>query len=347
MHVLTSLRQSFKFGLLPIMLALLFLGLSLFALQVVAETPLEAEVEFYVQSRSSDQPLTVGDQLTFHLVVTHPTGARVALPQVDRAWGNFRVIEQTPPEEVDNNDGSATTSKNIIVTTFQPGYYKTPDLVITHRKPDGTIEELASPVIQLNVSSVITDSEDDELRDLKNQANLAVPSIWLWVLGGVALVIILITLIIGARWWLARRQRKPVIIEELLPPPVIDSRPPEVIALAELQRIEAMHLPIQQQWKEHYSLVSACMRQYLENRYKITALEQTTTEINHALRKNSLPIGHVSNLMGILHESDLVKFARYAPNEELAAELIKKAREGVILTTVAKKEDVVMLEKSV
>lgn len=306
----------------------------------IAQAPFaDAEVEFYVDSRTNNDPLTVGDQLTLRLEIAHPAESRVSLPQVDREWGGFHVVEQSSPEAVEHGDGTATTFKNIVVTLFQPGLYKTPDLAVTHRRPDGQIEDLAAPVIMLRVTSVITDSEDIELRDLKEQAYLPVPVIWPWIVGGVVGTVLLLALITWAVWWFYwRRRKKDEEVIETVPPPVIDTRPPEVIAYAELERIQQLGLPKNQQIKEHYSLVSDCMREYVENRYNIPALEQTTTEINHNLRRNELSTSHVSRFMGILSQSDLVKFARYEPTSHDTESLIEKARSAVALTTPAPAE---------
>lgn len=319
-----------RWATLTILLSTFFM-VSLVSL--MAQTPQEAEVEFYIKSRSTEQSLTVGDQLTLRLEVKHPTGSRVSLPQVGREWGAFQVIEQTPPVETNNDDGTSITGKEIIVTIFQPGLYKTPNLIVTHRTPNGTIEDLASPVILLKISTVITDEDDMELRDLKDQAAMPVPLIWPWVALGLLAVSLLIFALAWAVWWFYIRKRKPVVEVEPVPVPVIQLRPPEEIALEELERIAALKLPEQEKVKEHYSLVSECIREYVENRYQIPAPEQTTVEINHTLRKRSLPIGHLSGLMGLLRESDLVKFARYQPSRENIISLVDKARHVVTVTT--------------
>ncbi len=322
-------------NLLPMVLAVSFLSLTLLLLTVVAQTTFpEAEVEFFIEERTSQNPLTVGDQLVMRLEVYHPTDSRVSLPQVDRDWGNFRVVQQTSPEEVNNGDGTSTTSKEIVVTVFEPGFYKTLPLVVTHRRPDGEIEELAAPVIQLRVTSIISDPEDIELRDLKEQAALPVAAVWPWVVGGLILVAIIVAAISWAIWWFYLRRRKPDVEEaEIEVRPVTDARPPEVIAYAELARIEQLKLPEQNKIKEHYTLVANCLRQYIENRYQITALEQTTSEINQGLRRQQLPLQQMSNFMNVLTESDLVKFARYQPAQESIASIISRARMVIASTT--------------
>ncbi len=297
---------------------------------VAAQAP-DAEVDFFIKSSDGDKALTVGDQITLRLETTHPADSRVVLPQLEEQWQAFEVISQSPPEIVDNGDGTATTGKDIVVTLFRPGQYQTPKLIVTHRQADGSVEELAAPVIPINITTVLT--EDTELRDLKPQAELPIPPIWPWVVAGLLLAILAMGLLAGAALWLYHRWQKRVIPE---PEPVlvIDTRPPEVVAHAELDRIEALNLPAYNRIKEHYTLVATCLRRYIEGRYQIPALEQTTSELRNAFRKSSsVSMQDISGFMSILSESDLVKFARYTPQADDINGLVNKARVVVDTTT--------------
>ena len=113
----------------------------------------------------------------------------------------------------------------------------------------------------------------------------------------------------------------------------VDMRPPEEIARTELDRIESLNLPAQQQFKQHYSLVTDCLRRYIEGRYHLPALEQTTGEIRLALRQTDISVHDSHRFMAIFTESDLVKFARHRPDPAAAAGLVAQAREAVTVTT--------------
>ncbi|MBN1995044.1 MAG: hypothetical protein JW953_20280 [Anaerolineae bacterium] len=312
-------------------LIILLLALSPFTFPIFAQSP-DANVEFYIKSPAPDKPLTVGDQITLRLEITHPRDSRVVLPQLEGQWQAFVLVDQTAPETVDNGDGTAITGKDIVVTLFSPGEYQTPALVVAHRKPDGSVEELAAPVIPIQVTSVLT--EDTALRDLKAQADLPVPPLWPWILAGLWVAMLLAVLLTAGGMWLYRRwQRRSVPVELGRPIPVIDLRPPEVIAHEELDRIEALNLPAQQRIKEHYILVANCLRRYIEGRYQIPALEQTTGELRFAFQRVNTPMREVSVFMRLLFESDLVKFARYLPDPDEVNGLINKARVIVDATT--------------
>ncbi|MDX1524270.1 MAG: hypothetical protein R3264_21750, partial [Anaerolineae bacterium] len=124
---------------------------------------------------------------------------------------------------------------------------------------------------------------------------------------------------------------------ETVPVPIFDPRPPEVIAHAELNRIEALNLPAQRQIKEYYTLVSNCLRRYIEGRYRIPAMEQTTYELRTSFRRNHVAPNDSVGLLKLVTESDYVKFARYQPREEEINSLINKARAVVDATTASAK----------
>ncbi|MFN8456705.1 MAG: hypothetical protein U0401_18900 [Anaerolineae bacterium] len=289
----------------------------------------DANVEFFLQA-PKDKPLTVGDRITLRLEVTHPLNSQVTLPQLDPEWGALEVVDQTKPETTENNDGTATTGKDIVVTAFEPGEFQTPSLVVTHQMSDGASEELSAPVIQLTITSVLTD--DTNLRDLKPQADLPVPPLWPWLVAAILLTILILGVLGGVALWLYdryRRRPRP----EFVPAPIIDTRPPEVIAYSELDRIEALNLPDQNQIKTYYSLVDLCLRRYIEGRYKIPALEQTRSELQSSFRRSVVLAEDAAEFMDILGESDLVKFARYVPHADNVHGLVNRARALVRITT--------------
>lgn len=308
---------------------LLTLSFICFVSPTAAQTPTDAKAKLFLKT-PKDQPLTVGDRITLRLEVTHPADSQVALPQVPEQWGPFEVVEQSPPDSVENNDGTTTTGKDIVITLFEPGQYQTPPLVVTHSQANGSQEELGTPVVQLTITSVLTD--DTDLRDLKPQAELPLPPIWPWVVATILASIFVLGLLAGLVLWVYDRRRRRASLE-LAPIPFIDTRPPEVIALTELDRIESLNLPARNEIKGHYSLVDVCLRRYIEGRYQIPALEQTSAELRTAFRKSATPAEDAAEFMDIFSESDLVKFARYVPHADNVNGLVNRARHLVHTTT--------------
>jgi len=91
--------------------------------------------------------------------------------------------------------------------------------------------------------------------------------------------------------------------------------PAHIIALRELDRIKEEKIWQQGKTKHYYSLLTNVLREYIENRYDIPALEQTSEETISAFRMKGSLVDEKSfdNLKRILGNADLVKFAKYEP----------------------------------
>ena len=88
-----------------------------------------------------------------------------------------------------------------------------------------------------------------------------------------------------------------------------------MIALRELDRIRGQKLWQQEKLKQYYSEVSDTVRIYIQNRFDIQAMEQTSSETIGTFKQNSNLVDGktLDQLQHILSLADLVKFAKYTP----------------------------------
>ena len=85
--------------------------------------------------------------------------------------------------------------------------------------------------------------------------------------------------------------------------------------MRELDRIKDEKLWQQGKTKQYYSEVTETLRTYIENRFGIPAMEQTSDETleSFRFRRDLLREKTLENLRQILKMADLVKFAKYKP----------------------------------
>ena len=228
------------------------------------------------------EELTVGDLVTLTLEVTHPSDHAVVLPRPGPEWGPFEVRSQTPARTESGGEGVATTRKRFRVTLFAPGEYETPSLPLAVREPDGSVSRVDSPTARLTVRSVLS-GDDNALRDIRSPADLT-ESFWDRPEARAAVALAAIAVLCVAAYLLYRRFRR----DEESPEQLADTRTPLEIATQELERIERLDLPGSGQFKEHYTLISAALRAYLQGTYfedaGPSAEDMTTDEIADALR---------------------------------------------------------------
>jgi len=268
---------------------------------------------------------TVGDPIPLRLRVTYPAGFDVTLPELPAQWGPFEVREQELLELAQDADGQVTAIREATVVLWSPGTHETPPFAIHHREA-GKLREVPVLPLSITVASVLTE-EDAEKHDLKPQASLPRPPIWPWLLATVLAAMLLFLAIQRLLPWL--RQRRTAGLEDVEP---VDDRFPEEIAYEELERVAALDLPAQGEFKRHYTLVTDCLRTYLEGIYLIPAMDRTTGELILALRQARLGVEMLPSLRALLEEADLVKFAKLAPSVERARDAVIQARRLVDVT---------------
>ena len=191
---------------------------------------------------------TVGDPVRLTLSITHPPGYQVILPQLETNWGDFHIHAQSAGSTMTITDGNELTTQVIDARLFSPGEFITPPLTITVSDESGQLSYISAEPIPVTISSVLVEG-DSELRDIKPQAALPYTNYLPWILGIGALAI----LSAGAIFWYRRRKKQLVLA-------AVDNRLPHEVALDELDRVEQLDLPKSALFKEHYTLVSDCIR---------------------------------------------------------------------------------------
>jgi hypothetical protein len=269
---------------------------------------------------------TVGDLIPLRLRATYSGDIKVTLPELPGQWGPFEVREQALLDPVLDDDGAVTAVREVKVALWAPGEYETPPLEIHYQGVGGEPQAVPVPSFSIAVASVL--NEDDlEKRDLKPQASLPRPPVWPWILAGVAVAMVCFL----AGRWLWQRLRRPQKEAAKFEMPV-DDRPPEEIAYEELDRITALDLPAQDEFKRHYTLVADCVRVYLEGIYCVPAMDRTTSEVMAALRGVRIDGGGISLLRTLLEDADMVKFAKFRPALDQARQIVVQARHLVDVT---------------
>lgn len=117
--------------------------------------------------------------------------------------------------------------------------------------------------------------------------------------------------------------------------------PAHEIALDKLGSLRESKLWQKGEVKAYQSELTYIIREYLENRYDIQALESSTDEIVKALKDSNFDSSDESDLKTILQVADLVKFAKANPSEEIHEEFLNTAFSFVEKTKI---DDVISSE---
>ena len=271
--------------------------------------------------------LTVGDPIALTLSVNHPADQHVIAPELEANWGDFIVQGISAPQTIANVDGTVTTNLVIDARLFAPGSFSTLPLTVKIADEAGQIVETVAQPLTVAIGSVLVEG-DSELRDIKPQVELPYVNLIPWVIAALGLAALAAIIIL-----LVRRSRAKRALA------AVDNRLPHEVALDELDHIEGQRLPDTARFKEHYSLVSDCLRLYMERWVEVPMLERTTAEIEAGLRESSLPPTISGQYVSLLDVSDLVKFSRFKPDAANAYGVLQSARQIVLSTKPAEEVD--------
>jgi hypothetical protein len=262
----------------------------------------------------------VGDPVPLTLSVTHPPGYQVILPQLESNWGDFHVHSQSAGTTTSNSDGTETTNQMIDARLFSPGNFTTPPLTITISDESGQLSYISAEPFPVTVTSVLVEG-DSELRDIKPQAALPYVNYLPWMVGIGVLVLVLT----AAFLWYRRRRAQLAIA-------AVDNRLPHEVALDELDRVENLDLPKSGRFKEHYTLISDCIRVYMEKTFLFPVLERTTGEIRTELKRTQVGDEVAQKFINLMEDCDLVKFSKFKPDINSAQQIIVTSRHIVEVT---------------
>lgn len=268
--------------------------------------------------------VTVGEVFTITLSARHPPEYHVVFPKLPgRTDDGFEIRSQRPVAAVDNGDGTLTSSVVIEAALFRVGEHATPALSVGARRPDGgdVVYRPARPVT-ITVESVLDDASaaggvgaQAIIPPIPPQTEMSSPPVWPWVGGGALAAAALAVL--ARRYWLGRN------------PPAVPLGAPAEIALAELDRIERLDLPAVGEFPRHYTLVSDCVRAFLNAQFGVPTMERATSEIAAEFQIAAAPESEIRDAVAVLEESDLVKFARFSPEPDEARGAVSASRMAV------------------
>ena len=279
--------------------------------------------------------ILIGEQTKMRIGITYrvDTGNEIEMQFPIIGDTLLKQIEVTNKEKVDTsivdkeNPYVFQQTQELTITSFDVGKYTLPPFIFILNN-----DTIYSPLIPFEVRDVLVE-ENSELKKIKDP--LKDPfTIWDWfyknwiiistILGAVLAVILLIYFLTKIKS--KEKKVKPIVVI-----------PAHITALKKLEKIQLANLWQDGKFKKYHSEISEVIREYLENRYDIHALEQTSDEIISALRLKTMSQLNKENLQQLLVLADLVKFAKEIPigseNEESMKNAIAFVEETKIIDT--------------
>jgi hypothetical protein len=262
----------------------------------------------------------VGDYINYVIRIEDSLGAEILHPALADSLKEIEIISEEAPLIVEK-DGKKVSTFKYILSKYDSADVIIPQIPITYSLPNDTTRYLAlSNSVSFTVHTMQISAEED-IKDVKDP--LTIPLDWrlvaLIILGG---LIILGLLIYYYKKYKKKKAGQPVVKRT---PKIL----PHVIALQELELLEAKQLWQKGLIKEYHSEITEIIRKYFEKRFDLHALEMTTGEVIDQLRNREGGDKILDTTYNFLSNADLVKFAKYQPMDSVNEQMMRQGKEIV------------------
>lgn len=250
--------------------------------------------------------LLIGEQTHLHFIATYSNqNTQVTFPTFsDTIIKEIEVLSQSKIDSSEQDEnGLYSQSLSLLITSFDSGYYVIPPYPILIN--NDTIE---TDALLLEVQSVEVDTSA-AIFDIKQPLPEPFSIIdwlkdnWIWL---TAILLAALGIYFLIRYL---KREKPIETQEKPTPKI----PAHILALQQLKELQEKQLWQNGKIKAYHSEISEILRTYIEERYKVNALEETTAEIMFGLRLHQIPEEVKMKLSQTLTLADLVKFAKEQP----------------------------------
>lgn len=200
---------------------------------------------------------------------------------------------------------------SVIVTSFDEGRYELPRAMVERILPDGLRDTVVFDRQTLDVRTMPVDTATFKVHPLKGQ--IRYPVTFREILPWLGLALAAAGLIVLAVFLIRRFVRKSGKSGA-------EKEPAHIAALRKLDAYRGEKLWAADKQKLFYSGVTDALREYIAERFGVSAMEMTTKEIFDSLSGREIPAGLYEELNALFVRADYVKFAKYvATTEENAA----------------------------
>jgi len=287
----------------------------------------------HVESKLDTNSILIGEQTTItYRVFYNNENDVVEFPILEDTLHKKVEIIEVSSIDTSNYENQFKQSIKVVLTSFDSGYYAIKPLDFKVNTKSYESEALLLEVRNVPLDSInLAELNLQDINDIKDiyqdpftfKEFLSVYGVRIVAgVGSIALITLLCWRIFG--------RTKVEVKEEVV---YVPKRPDHEIALEKLALIEEEKLWQNGKHKAFHSRVTDTVRAYLESRFKVNAMEQTSGEIINQMKYADIGGEAQSDLVRMLKLADMVKFAKEEPGpkeNELTMQLAKTFIENSI-----------------
>ena len=269
----------------------------------------------FIEQLQERDSVLIADQVRYGFDLQQvEEGTRFGFPQIkDTLMTNIRIVENWTLDtlKVKKQKNGLPRLLNlragITVTSFDEGIYILPPLAVQRLSKDGVVDTLVFEPQRLEIKTMPVDTATFQPHDIKCQMTYPVTfkEVAPWCCGALALAG-LIALVV---WLIMKYNRRN-------DPEYVHKDPPHIVALRKLDKYRGNAMWVPEKQKGFYSGITDALREYISERYGISAMEMTTAEIFEDMKATDAPKDLLGELKELFERADFVKFAKFVASDE-------------------------------
>lgn len=267
-----------------------------------------------VKARLDSVQMLMGNMTTLHLEVVQSKGRPGGFPIfsnpgadgiVGVCGDSVELRTSIHRDTVDLGSGKIQINYKVPVQAFDSGAYRLPEFVYVSDRDSAFSNRVSLKIVPMNVTAEdpiagfapVAEPEDKSIFD--NVPDWLADYWWL---------ILIILLAAAGGWWAVKRYRKEGTLLKKKPTP-----DPYQVAMKRLGELKDKKLWEKGMEREYFTELTEILRQYLDSRFGINAMEMTSRQIMDALSSNAEIKEKRGYMRQILNVADFVKFAKVRP----------------------------------
>ncbi len=300
--------------------------------------------QWHATARLDTNSIRIGEQPTLTLRLRYAAKEKkrsIDFPTVEQKLApHVETIERSPVDTLTQGEGTSPEWKQLIqevrITSFDSGRHRIPPFRFVIDQ-----DTMYSDPLLLEVNSVPV-GKSKKPRPIKSIYEFPYTwsewfqDHWPWFAAGGGVLLLALLLFLYYRYRQRQKAKEPAA------PP----RPPHERALERIQELRSENAYENWDAKAYYTEISDILRHYLEERYMIPALEETTPKILNELSFTAIDEEGKGRIRKILRTADMVKFAKQRPRSKEKQEALDEAEAFVERSTPASESEEKETEKA-
>ncbi len=303
-----------------------------FSLLFLSIFSLSANAQVKISARLDSNQIVVGGVTHLNVTIQAPEGTEINTPHL-RDSSKIELIDEVKTVKIPHHNGLLITQVWTL-TALDSGMWTLPPMPFGYKLTTGETDTVYSP--ELSFAAIPAKLDSLTLRPIS--PIIDEPLSWRDALPYFIAAIIL-TLLLYVVYWYYNRKKMREVATQIAPELTVS---PHIIAFEKLNILQNKQLWQQGNTKDYYIELTYIIREYLEKRYSLPILEQTTEEFLPILKKETdIPVDIFKILVLQLKNADIIKFAKGEASAEQNTEAMQFA---LLLVEKTLKNEIVQTE---